>query len=183
MFAKATAFGIAMPYRPSRSHRDRRLGSILRSHPRLQGGTYDFTAAPVTVTKNRAESLLFAESCPNTDFRFLTKKGAPLIETLDDFKGRVFVVNKGAAYDAWARGEDRLESRILRHPDRLHTSRDRRPDLRQCAGDTVVRYAAKSNPQIQLSFRTRPGWSRRSRRARIPATTRGARPGGTWRAA
>ena len=43
--------------------------------PALQAGTYDFLVAPVTVTKERAESLLFTEGYLNTDFQFPFEKG------------------------------------------------------------------------------------------------------------
>ena len=45
--------------------------------PALQAGTYDFLSAPTTVTKERAENMLFTEGYLNTDFQFLIKKGAP----------------------------------------------------------------------------------------------------------
>ncbi len=66
--------------------------------------------APVTVTKERAESLLFTEATLNTDFQFITKNAdAPEITKLEDLKGKVISVNKGSAYDSWARG---LEEKI-----------------------------------------------------------------------
>src|ERR1700757_4652523 len=77
--------------------------------PALQAGTYDFVAAPTTVTKERAESMLFTEGYLNTDFQFLIKKGAPKITKLEDLKGKVVAINKGSAYEAWARG---LEAKI-----------------------------------------------------------------------
>ena len=39
--------------------------------PAMQAGTYDFIAAPTTVTKERAENMLFTEGYLNTDFQFL----------------------------------------------------------------------------------------------------------------
>ena len=45
--------------------------------PALQAGTYDFVAAPTTVTKERADNMLFTEGYLNTDFQFLVKKGGP----------------------------------------------------------------------------------------------------------
>src|SRR3982075_135117 len=69
--------------------------------PGLQAGTYDFIAAPVTVTKERAENLLFTEGYLNTDFQFVVRKDAPEITRLEDFKGKVIAVNKGSAYDSW----------------------------------------------------------------------------------
>src|ERR1700749_3332204 len=71
--------------------------------PALQAGTYDFIAAPVTMTKERAENLLFTEGYLNTDFQFVVKKDAPEITRLEDFKGKVIAVNKGSAYDSWGR--------------------------------------------------------------------------------
>src|SRR5207237_6820419 len=77
--------------------------------PALQAGTYDFLAAPTTVTKERAENMLFTEGYLNTDFQFLIKKGGPKIDKLEDLKGKTVSVNKGSAYDQWARD---LEARI-----------------------------------------------------------------------
>src|SRR5580704_790548 len=71
--------------------------------PGLAAGTYDFIAAPVTVTKERAENLLFTEGYLNTDFQFVVKKDAPDITRLEDLKGKVISVNKGSAYDSWGR--------------------------------------------------------------------------------
>ena len=72
--------------------------------PALQAGTYDYVAAPTTVTKERADNMLFTEGYLNTDFQFLIKKGAPKVEKLEDLKGKIVSVNKGSAYDSWARG-------------------------------------------------------------------------------
>jgi polar amino acid transport system substrate-binding protein len=55
--------------------------------PALQAGTYDFLAAPTTVTKERAESMLFTEGYLNTDFQFLIKKGSSKVVRLEDLKG------------------------------------------------------------------------------------------------
>src|SRR5438874_2944053 len=71
--------------------------------PALQAGTYDFLAAPTTVTKERAENMLFTEGYLNTDFQFVVKKDAPDIKALEELKGKTIAVNKGSAYDSWAR--------------------------------------------------------------------------------
>ena len=71
--------------------------------PGLQAGTYDFIAAPVTVTKDRADSMLFTEGYINTDFQFVVKKGAPAINALEELKGKVIAVNKGSTLEIWAR--------------------------------------------------------------------------------
>src|ERR1700730_11285460 len=48
--------------------------------PGLQAGSYDFIAAPTTVTKERAENMLFTEGYLNTDFQFVVKKDTPDIQ-------------------------------------------------------------------------------------------------------
>src|SRR5256714_12882434 len=71
--------------------------------PALQAGTYDFLSAPTTVTQDRAENMLFTEGYLNTDFQFLIRKGTPKITRLEDLRGKTISVNKGSAYDSWAR--------------------------------------------------------------------------------
>lgn len=123
--------------------------------PALQAGTYDFLAAPTTVTKERAENMLFTEGYLNTDFQFLIKKGAPKIAKLEDLKGKTVSVNKGSAYDSWARG---LEEKIGLKVESFGTQTDAvqavlagRADA-NVAGNTVIAWAAKNNPQLELSY-------------------------------
>src|ERR1700756_477317 len=71
--------------------------------PAMQAGTYDFVAAPTTVTRERAENMLFTEGYLNTDFQFVVKKDTPDIKALEELKGKTIAVNKGAVYDSWAR--------------------------------------------------------------------------------
>lgn len=123
--------------------------------PAMQAGTYDFIAAPVTVTKERAESMLFSEGYLNTDFQFLVAKDTPDIAKLEDLKGKVVAVNKGSAYDAWAR---ELEPKIGWVVESYGTN----PDAVQAVvagrayanvvGNTSAAWAAKSNPRVKLSF-------------------------------
>jgi polar amino acid transport system substrate-binding protein len=123
--------------------------------PALQAGTYDFLAAPTTVTKERAENMLFTEGYLNTDFQFLIKKGAPKVEKLEDLKGKTVSVNKGSAYDSWARG---LEDKIGWKVESFGTQTDAvqavlagRADA-NVAGNTVIAWAVKNNPQLELSY-------------------------------
>ena len=123
--------------------------------PALQAGTYDFLAAPTTVTKERAENMLFTEGYLNTDFQFLIKKGAPKIEKLEDLKGKTVSVNKGSAYDSWARG---LEEKIGWKVESFGTQTDAvqavlagRADT-NVAGNTVIAWAVKNNAQLELSY-------------------------------
>ena len=123
--------------------------------PALQAGTIDFVAAPTTVTKERAEQYLFTEGYLNTDFQFLVKKGSPEIKDLKQLKGKTIAVNKGSAYDTWARG---LEAEIGWKVESFGTQTDAvqavlagRADA-NVAGNTVAAWAAKQNPQLQLSY-------------------------------
>ncbi len=123
--------------------------------PALQAGTIDFVAAPTTVTKERAENYLFTEGYLNTDYQFLTKKGAPEVKALSDLKGKTIAVNKGSAYDAWARS---LEEKISWKVESYGTQTDAVQAVMagrafaNVAGNTVIQWAAKQNPQLQLSY-------------------------------
>jgi polar amino acid transport system substrate-binding protein len=123
--------------------------------PALQAGTYDFLIAPVTVTKERAESMLFTEGYLNTDFQFITKRDAPDIIKLEELNGKVISVNKGSAYDSWARG---LEEKIGWKVESFGTQTDAVQAVlsgrayANVAGNTVIQWAAKNNPQIKLTY-------------------------------
>src|SRR5436190_9969704 len=123
--------------------------------PALQAGTYDYLAAPTTVTKERADNMLFTEGYLNTDFQFLVKKGGPKVAKLEDLKGKIVSVNKGSAYDSWARD---LEDKIGWKVESFGTQSDAvqavlagRADA-NVAGNTVIAWAAKNNPQLELSY-------------------------------
>lgn len=123
--------------------------------PAMQAGKYDFIVAPTTITEERSKTMLFTEGYLNTDFLFAVKKGAPKIEALEDFKGKVIAVNKGAVYDSWARG---LEEKIGWKVQSYGTQTDAIQAVisgrafANVAGNTSVAWAAKKNPQLELSF-------------------------------
>ena len=123
--------------------------------PALQAGTLDFVAAPTTVTKERADNLLFTEGYLNTDFQFLVKKGAPKVAKLEELKGKVVTVNKGSAYDSWARG---LEGKTGWTVESFGTQSDAVQAVlsgrafANITGNTVAAWAAKQNPQLELSY-------------------------------
>jgi polar amino acid transport system substrate-binding protein len=123
--------------------------------PALLAGTYDFLAAPTTVTKERAENMLFTEGYLNTDFQFLIKKGSAKVATLEDLKGKTISVNKGSAYDSWARElEGKLGWKVESYgtqPDAVQAVLVGRADA-NVAGNTVIAWAVKNNPQLELSY-------------------------------
>jgi polar amino acid transport system substrate-binding protein len=123
--------------------------------PAMQAGTYDFIAAPVTATKERAESMLFTEGYLNTDFQFVVGRNEPVATSLEEFKGKTVTVNKGSAYDSWARG---LEEKIGWKVESFGTQTDAVQAViagraaANITGNTVGAWAAKQNPALKLSY-------------------------------
>jgi polar amino acid transport system substrate-binding protein len=123
--------------------------------PALQAGTIDYSAAPVTVTKERAENMLFTEGYLNTDFQFVVKKDTPDIKALEELKGKTIAVNKGAVYDSWARD---LAEKIGWMVESYGTNTDAIQAVisgrayANVAGNTAEAWAAKNNPAIKLSY-------------------------------
>lgn len=123
--------------------------------PGLQAGTYDFVVAPTTITAERAENLLFSEGYLNTDFQFLIPADAEDVTDLKQLAGKTVAVNKGSAYDSWARG---LADEIGWVVESYGTNTDAvqaviagRADA-NVAGNTVAAWAAKKNPAVKLSY-------------------------------
>ncbi len=128
--------------------------------PGMQAGTYDFLVAPVTVSKERAENLLFTEPYLDTDFQFVVKKGTPDVKSLDEFKGKVIAVNKGSNYDEWARGlADKIGWKVESYgtnTDALQAVLSGRA-FANVAGNTVSAWAVKKQPSLQLSYLYKTG--------------------------
>ena len=63
---------------------------------------YDFIA-PTTVTKERAEEMLFTAGYLWTAYQFGIKKARQADQGLEDLKGKAVSVNKGTPYETWAK--------------------------------------------------------------------------------
>src|SRR6187455_3890131 len=73
--------------------------------PGMQAGRYDFIAAPTTVTKERAENMLFTAGYLWTAYQFGIKKGSKPIKGWSDLKGQVVSVNKGTPYETMSKAK------------------------------------------------------------------------------
>ncbi len=138
--------------------------------PALNAGRYDFLAAPVTVTRERAENMLFTEGYLFTEFQFGIRRGSAPITSLNDLRGKVIATNKGSAYDSWA------AANAERYGFTTQTY-DQNTDAVAAvvagrayavlAGNTVTRYAASQQRQFVPDFvirETRAHWAAPFRR-------------------
>ncbi|WP_341895446.1 transporter substrate-binding domain-containing protein [Ferrovibrio terrae] len=123
--------------------------------PGLNAKKYDFVIAPVTVTPERSKNMLFSDGYLNTDYGFVQKKSAPDIKTVEDLKGKTITVNKGSAYENWAR--DNAEKLGFKY-DVFGTNADAvqavlagRADANM-SGNTSSAWSAKQNPDLKATL-------------------------------
>src|SRR6202007_1305852 len=136
-----------------RMHRDITIDSVSFSTliPGMQSGRYDFIAAPTTVTKERAEQMLFTSGYLWTAFQFGIKKGTPPIKGWEDLKGKTVAVNKGTPYET-------LSKQMAEKHGFTVQVYDTQPDATQAVlsgrayatlgGNTTIVYAAAKNAQF-----------------------------------
>jgi polar amino acid transport system substrate-binding protein len=119
--------------------------------PAMMAGRYDFLAAPVTVTPERAKAMIFTQGYLSTAYQFGFRKGTKPITGWDDLKGKSVTVNKGTPYEQLALKESKIVGFTVQ-------TFDTEPDAVQAvlsghayanlSGNTVVVYAAKTNPDF-----------------------------------
>ncbi|WP_459614835.1 transporter substrate-binding domain-containing protein [Bordetella sp. 2513F-2] len=128
--------------------------------PGLNAGKYDFVLAPTTVTAERAKALLFSEGYLNTDYTFVVARKSPDIGSLEDLKGKTLAVNKGSAYENWAR--DNMARYGFKYDvyatnaDAIQAVQSGRADA-NLAGNTVSAWAAKQNPAVRTTYTVSTG--------------------------
>lgn len=122
--------------------------------PGLNAKRYDWLAAPTTITKERAELLLFTEGYLETNYQFVVRQNDADVKTLDDLKGKVINVNKGSIYEAWVKANaDKLGFRYEvfdSNPDALQAVMVGRV-YANLTGNSTAAWAVKQNPKLKLS--------------------------------
>jgi polar amino acid transport system substrate-binding protein len=123
--------------------------------PAMNAGRYDFLCAPTTVTRERAENLLFTEGYLWTELQFGIRRGTPPIRSEEDLHGKAISVNKGTPYEQWVtRNAERLNLTLLAfdtQPDAVQAVLQGRA-YANLSGNTVIRYSASRTPQFVADF-------------------------------
>ena len=105
--------------------------------------------------------MLFSEGYMETDYMFLQKKADKDIKGLEDLKGKTISVNKGSAYETWAKAERRevrLQVRRLRHQRRRGAGGAFGPGATPTWRATPWSlWAAKQNPAVKASYTHKTG--------------------------
>jgi polar amino acid transport system substrate-binding protein len=133
--------------------------------PGMEAGRYDFIAAPTTVTKERAEKMLFTAGYIWTAYQFGIKKGSAPIKGWEDLKGKAVAVNKGTPYET-------LSKKMGQAIGFEVQAYDTQPDAIQAVlsgrayaalgGNTTIVYAASKNPMFVADLElndTRAHWA------------------------
>jgi len=133
--------------------------------PGMLAGRYDFIAAPTTVTKERAENMLFTAGYLWTAYQFGIRKGSAPIKDWADLKGKAVAVNKGTPYENLSKAEG------AKHGFEVQAY-DTQPDAIQAVvsgrayavlgGNTTIVFAASRNPNFVADLEltnTRAHWA------------------------
>jgi polar amino acid transport system substrate-binding protein len=128
--------------------------------PGMNAKRFDFLVAPMTVTAERAKTMLFTEGYLNTDYQFVIKKDSPEIAKLEDLKGKTIAVNRGSVYDTWARDNMGKYGFTVENfnttPDAVQAVLSGRA-FANVAGNTAAAWAVQKTPGLKLSYTIKTG--------------------------
>jgi polar amino acid transport system substrate-binding protein len=126
----------------------------------LEAKRYEFIAAPVTLTKERSDHMLFVQGYLDTDYQFLVRRDGADIASLNDLKGKTIAVNNGSAYDTWlTQNADKYGFKVERYGktgDAYQAVLARR-DEAALSDNGNARYAAAKNQQLKASLLIKTG--------------------------
>lgn len=128
--------------------------------PAMQAGNIDFVGAPVTATALRAETMVFSEGYLNTDYQFVSLKDRPDLNDLEAFRGLTISVNKGSAYDAWAREKAAETGWTVTSYGTTNDAISAVLSGRSAAAltnNTEVAWASKKNPRLKPGYKHATG--------------------------
>src|SRR4051812_9923707 len=132
--------------------------------PGMNAKKYDFLIAPTTVTPERTKAMLFSEGYMETDYMFLQKKSDKDIKGLEDLKGKTITVNKGSAYETWAKANAEKYGFKFdvygTNADAVQAVLSGRADANM-AGPTGVLWAGEQNTGGEAAYthKNRPVWA------------------------
>jgi polar amino acid transport system substrate-binding protein len=125
----------------------------------LEAKKYEFIAAPVTLTQERSEAMLFIEGYIATNLQFLTRKGDSF-DSLEDLRGKSVAVNNGSAQEQYLDSiRDKYGftiSKYGKNADAFQAVLSGR-DFAAISGDGNVLYAAAQNKQLEASYLVNTG--------------------------
>ena len=161
-----------------RMHRDIIIDAVSFSTliPGMQSGRYDFIAAPTTVTKERAENMLFTAGYLWTAFQFGIKKGTRADQGLGGPQGQVRRRQQGHALRDAVQADGR-EVSASRCRSTTPSPTPRRPCSRAAptppwAATRSIVYTASKNPQFVADLElkdTRAHWAAPVPQGQLPS--------------
>jgi polar amino acid transport system substrate-binding protein len=133
---------------------------FLRAHSRHEREEYDFLIAPTTVTPERARDDALLQGLHGNRLHVPAEEGGQGHQGLEDLKGKTITVNKGSAYETWAKANGEKYGFKFdvygTNADAVQAVLSGRADANM-AGHTVVLWAAKQNPMVKATYTYKTG--------------------------
>jgi polar amino acid transport system substrate-binding protein len=122
----------------------------------IMAGRFQFSCGNMTITKERAEHMLFTEPYISVSWRFAIKKGSAPITSEDDLRGKVVAINAGSVpAEVWlAKNAERLNITIMQFPGQSEAIQAvlQGRAYAYYNSNIPVEYVAKTVPQLEASW-------------------------------